>query len=210
MTSVELESYFDLLTDKIGSPYFTQSEKTKFLNQAQIQYVNDTLPSNQDGVVNIEVSSPVINNIRTLIYETGNLNPNSSGQILVTAIQSALNTASSSTEPLMYTMAVSYNGYPCRWTRHNDWYEIENNYYKRGSSTSPRYKIFSGNFTVSPATISANVKFTLLKYPKDINLGMSVTSELPSQTHKTLVETAVTIASVAMRDMELKQMNNEK
>jgi hypothetical protein len=207
MTAADLEAYFDLLTDKTGSPYFIQSEKSRFLNQAQIKYVNATIPSNEEGVVNVEMTSGVLSNIYTLVFETGNLNPNSSGEILKTAIQTALNTASGSTEPFMYVMDIAYNGFPCRFTRHNDWYEIENNSYKRGSTREPRYKQLATKFQVSPASASANVKFTLIKYPKNINLASSITSELPDQTHKTLVEIAVELAGIAMRDEAITQIN---
>jgi hypothetical protein len=36
MTVTELHEYFDLLTDKIGSAYFLDSEKDTFLNRASL------------------------------------------------------------------------------------------------------------------------------------------------------------------------------
>lgn len=167
----------------------------------------NTLPSNEDGIVNIEMSSPVLANVYTLIYETAALNPNASGEITKANVQTALNTQSSSTEAFMYVMNVSYNGYPCKFTRHNDWYEIENNSFKRGSTTTPRYRQLATKFVITPANTSASVKFTLLKYPKAVNLATAVTSELPDQTHKTIVELAVQLASTAIRDTELAQLN---
>jgi hypothetical protein len=207
MTAAQIEEYFDLLTDKVGSPYFTQSEKSNFLNRAQIEYVNRTIPSNEGGIVNLEMNQDVMGNVYTLIYETASLTSNSSGEILKTAVQSALNAASSATEPFMKIMNVSYSGYPVKYTPHNDWYAVENNSFKAGTSTSPKYRQLANKFIFSPINTSTPIKFTLLKYPKDINLATLVTSELPDQTHKTIVEIGVELASISMRDTELTQAN---
>lgn len=208
MSAAELEAYFDLLLDKVGSPYFLQAEKSNFLTQAQLKYTLDSLsPSNEEGTVNIEMNSPVLSNLYTLIYETAALNPNGSGEILKTAIQTALNTASGSTEPFMYFLNVSYNGYPCKFTRHNDWYEVQQNTYTAGSATAPRYRQLSANVTVAPALASANVKFTLMKTPKAIDLAGSITSELPAHVHKTVVEMAMDIASTSTRDAEYRELS---
>jgi hypothetical protein len=206
MNTVEIESYFDLLTDKVGVPYFLQTEKSTFLNQAQLKYVMDTIPSNEGGVVNLEMGSPVLGNVSTLIFETAALTP-TSGEITKTSVQSALDTASGSTEPVLYILNVSFDGYPCKFTRHNDWYAVQNNTFTVGTTVAPRYRQLGTKFIFAPSNSSASVKFTILKYPKAINLTTSVTCELPSQTHKRIVELAVDLAGTAMRDETLKATN---
>jgi hypothetical protein len=206
MSASELEAYFDLLTDKVGSSYFLQSEKSSFLTQAQLRYVMDTIPSNEGGVANLEMSSPVLGNVSTLIFETGALTP-SSGEITKTSVQTALNTASGSTEPIMYVMNVSFDGYPCKFTRHNDWYALQNNTFTVGSASAPRYRQLGTKFGFAPSNSSSSVKFTILKHPKAVDLATSVTSELPPHTHKRIVELAVDLAATSMRDDSLTQLN---
>jgi hypothetical protein len=200
--------YFDLLTDKVGSPYFTDDEKYSFINKAQVEYLRRLLPSNEGGVVNLENDHVVFSNAFTLVFETGVLNPSSTGEITRTSVQSALNVVSGSTEPFVFPLNVSYNGLPCRYTRHNDWYEMESNSFKRGSSTEPRYRQEALKFVVAPPLSTANVQFTLLKQPREVGAG--VDSEYPGVTHKTIVELAVELASVAMRDAELNQSNQSQ
>lgn len=209
MSSAELEAYFDLLIDKVGTAYFLQSEKSVFLTQAQLKYVMDTIPSNEGGVVNLEMTAPVLGNVSTLIFETSALTP-TSGEITKTAVQTALNTASGSTEPMLYILNVSFDGYPCKFTRHNDWYAVSSNTFTAGSATAPRYRQLGTKFTFAPSNSSSSVKFTLLKHPKAVNLGGSVTSELPAHTHKRIVELAVDLAATSIRDEQLKATNPQQ
>ena len=43
MTAAELSSRFDLICDKVGSPYFTDAEKNNFFNTAQLSIVDEVL-----------------------------------------------------------------------------------------------------------------------------------------------------------------------
>jgi hypothetical protein len=43
MTAAELSSRFDLICDKVGSPYFTDAEKNNFFNTAQLSIVDEIL-----------------------------------------------------------------------------------------------------------------------------------------------------------------------
>ena len=43
MTAAELSARFDLICDKVGSPYFTDSEKNDFFNTAQLSIVDEIL-----------------------------------------------------------------------------------------------------------------------------------------------------------------------
>lgn len=209
MTAAEQHAFFDLLIDKQGGAYFDDTDRDRFINMAQIQYVKGLLPSNEGGVVNIEFDHVNFNNISTLVYQTAGLNTNSSGEITTSSVQSALNTASGSTEAWMYVMNVSWTKsgatYPVKYTKHNDFYEVELNSFKQGKSTRPRYRHLGTKFVFSPVDTSASIKFTLLKYPKDVELGVS-NCELPSHTHKAITELAVDLAILSLRDTELSQL----
>lgn len=43
MTAAELSARFDLICDKVGSPYFTDTEKNNFFNTAQLSIVDEIL-----------------------------------------------------------------------------------------------------------------------------------------------------------------------
>jgi hypothetical protein len=214
MTISEAHEYLDLLLDKVGSPYFEDSEKDSFITQAALQYVKDNLPSSEGGVVNLEMDQVVYSNLSSLVYQLGNASMNGSGVITQSAIQALLNTASGGTDPLMYVMAGSWTSggitYPLKYTRHNDWYAFERNSFKRGTTTAPRYKFDSINFTFTPVLTSATIAFTVLKQPRIVSLDNDLTIDLPPHTHKAVVEIAASIASIAIRDQILQQMNNNE
>lgn len=210
MSAQEMNDYFDLLIDKVGTAYFIDSEIDSFLNNAQIEYIKSLLPSNEGGVVNIEADQIVSNNLFTLFYETAGLTPNGSGEITKANINAALNTASGDSEPFLYVLNINWTKsgqtYPVKFTRHNDWYAMERNSFKQGVAARPRYKALATKFIFSPIDTGASVKFTLLKHPVDITTP-GTDCELPEHTHKKIVEIAVDIATAALRDAELKQLN---
>lgn len=197
-----MHEYMDLLLDKAGTSYFIDEERDRFINMAQLEYVKRALPSSEGGVVNVEYNQLVANNLLPLMYQTGALAMNGSGVITKTAAQTALNTVTDSEEPFIYVLNVSLTSegvtYPVRYTRHNDWYEFENNHFKRASSTSPRYKYDAVNFTFAPANPAASVYFTFLKHPQDVNRNQAIDCEMPEHTHKTIVELAANLAMVSL------------
>lgn len=214
MTVVELHQYFDLLTDKIGSAYFTDVEKDAFLNQASVEFVKKTLPSSEGGVINLEFDQIVYSNIYTLVYETLGLTPSSQGKITRSQVQAALNVQTSSTEPFIYVMNVSWTKsgttHPVMYVRQNEWYASEQNTFKKGKSNRPNYKQDAIGFVFSPIDVTSSIKFTLLKMPRPIDLSGGITSDLPDSTHKSIVEMAVELASVGLRDQELQGLNSKQ
>lgn len=214
MTVIELHQYFDLLTDKIGSAYFLDTEKDAFLNQASLEFVKKTLPSSEGGVVNMEFDQIVYSNIYTLVFETSGLIPSSQGKITRSQVQTALNTQTSLTDPFIYVMNVSWTKsgitHPVMYVRQNEWYASEQNTFKKGKSNRPNYKQDATGFTFSPIDVTASVKFTLLKMPKQISFSGGTTTDLPDSTHKSIVEMAVELASVGLRDQELQGLNSKQ
>lgn len=209
-----MHDYFDLLVDKTGNPYFISSEKDLFLNMAQTEYIKRTLPSNEGGVVNLEESAEVTNNIVSLIWETASLTMDSNGLITAAQIQTALNTVSLTTEPYIFVMNVSWKKtgttYPVQYTSHNDWFRLQQNSYRQGVATRPRYRYNAAGFVFAPIDVGASVYFSLLKRPVDVGFDIGQDSELPDHTHKNLVELAVELASVATREGDLSQLNQKQ
>lgn len=209
MTIAEQHAYFDLLLDKTGDPYFTPAEKDSFISQAALEYVKRMLPSNEGGVVNLEFDQVIFSNIDTLVFETAGLAPSSLGKILRSSVQTALNTASGSTEPFIYVLNVNWTKgstiYPVKYVRQNEWYEFERNVFKQGKASKPTYKQDALNFTFSPVDTTASVKFTLLKQPKTVSLTGPVNCDLPTSTHKAVTELAVELAMLATREFQPNQ-----
>jgi len=209
MTIEESHQYFDLLTDKVGGAYWTDDEKDNFISQACIEYVKSLFPSNEGGVVNVEIDGITYSNIYTLVHQLTLAYTNS---VSISTVQTALNAASSSTEKWMYilnvALRVSGTTYPVKYTRQNNWYAAERNEFKKGRTYSPIYKLDSQSFKFSPSqTIGGTpLTITLIKEPKPVSLTDETDIELPPHTHKAIVELAVKLASEGMRDPELYQM----
>lgn len=214
MTILEAHTYFDLLLDKYSSPYFSDNEKDNFITQACIEYVKTELPSSENPGINFDIDQINYHNIFTLVFNTGSTNMNSSGDVTLTAIQTLLNTASSSTEPLIAILNASWvktgSTYPIKYTRQNNWFAYLNNSFKVGTSSNPRYRYNKSTMNFYPIDTSAAISFTLMKQPKTTNLSGGVTIELPPHTHKSIVEIAVDLAAEAVRDIELAQLNQNK
>jgi hypothetical protein len=207
MTVQQAHDYFDLLCDKMESGYFTDDEKDNLLSQACIEYVKTHIPSAENPGGNFEIDEVSYGNIYTLIYITAGLNMNASGVITVANVQSALNTASGSTEAFMAIPSVNWTKssvtYPVKWTRLNNYWKDIRNPFKAGDATEPIYKFDKTNFIFYPVDTNASVTFTLLKQPKATDLSDGTTIELPSHTHKKIVEMAVGLAGINLREGDL-------
>lgn len=211
MTVAEMHGYFDLLIDKVGDPYFLPTEKDTFLTNAALQFTRDYLLPRTQGVSNFEFDQLSYSNVDTLVFETAQIAIPGTGKIPNTTIQTALNTASGSTEPLMFIVNASWikgtDVLPIKYVRQNEWYETENNVFKRGTTSQPRYKQDGSNVTISPISTGSYAKFTIIKQPKVITLTPPVNCDLPEETHKRVVEMAVELASISLRDTDLYQTN---
>lgn len=210
MTIAECHAYLDLLLDKSESPYLTDAEKDSLITQACIEYTKRHLPSVENQGINVEVDQINYGNLYSLVYATAGAAMNSSGIITVSTVQTALNTASGSTEPFMTILGVNWTKsgvtYPSKWTPHNQWFSYINNAFKV-STSNPRYKFDKTNFTFSPIDTNASVSFVLIKQPKATSLSGGTTIELPAHCHKAIVELAVDLAATSLRDPDLKQLN---
>lgn len=213
MTLAEMITWFDILQDKFGSPYFTDSEKVLFLNRAQWEYVNTTIPSNEGGLVNIEVDENILKNVAPLIYELPAQNMGTNGLVTNTNINTALQTASGDGTAefikLMRIKAVK-NGsiYPVKFARHNDIDAFYTNAFKKPSYSNPRYTLQNNGFQFYPIDTLVSLYFTLLKSPKDMSQVGPVNCELPKITHNEIVAIGLEFAGVAGRDEILQQMNS--
>lgn len=207
MTVQEMHNWFEQLLDKYQAPYFTEAEIDRFINRAQIEYINSFLPDGEGLELTPEQNAHILENLNTLVFETAALNMSGAGEITDVNIQSALDTASGSTEAFIKILNVSSEGLPVKFVRHNDFYKFQQNDFKQASAAYPQYKRVSGKFIFLPVDVSDDIKFTLLKYPREVALGTTTDSDLPDSTHNNIIAIAINSAGIATRDDALAQLN---
>jgi hypothetical protein len=207
MTTAELIENFSILQDKRGSSSFDEDEVLKFLNLAQLERLKRLLPDDQGGVVNLDLDSNTLMNLRPLIYPISTT-MNSSGLVTFSAITTALRTASSDSGCSLHrilgmTLTSSGKPYPIKYTRLNNWDSYKRNVFKAGSTTAPRFKVDATNITIDPAITTATVGITCLKTPK--TLTADNTPEFDDYNLSLIVEIALQYAAQSTRDFELIQ-----
>lgn len=204
------KTYFDILQDKYGSPYFTDSEKELLFNRAIMDFVESHFTPNKAGTINVEISQRVMENLAPLVYRLPAVTMNSSGLITTTQLNTALNTIIAGT--IMRTLGFGWEqtaGYtvPVKLTRHNDWYEFKRNFFKdpkRGGV--PRYYMSGNSFYMEPINTSVNIKATVIKYPVTVSISGPIECDLPDFTHNTIIAGALELAGVSSRDEALTQL----
>lgn len=214
MNIATMSSWFDILQDKYGSAYYTDSEKSLFLNRAQIEFVNEFLPKGpKENQINIELSQDTISQISPLIYELPSMAMNSSGIITKAAIATALDNLSSGAlvwRPLSIGWEYSGTKKPVTYMRHNDRWKFEDNFFKKPSLKSPKVRETSTTYVFGPISTTPRIYFTILKYPQEVDITTDVDSDLPDFTHNKIVAMALEFAGVGSRDILLSQLLQEQ
>lgn len=209
MNIATMKMWFELLQDKSGSAYYTDSEISLFINRAQIDFVEKLLSGDGEQELNIESSQDTIQSIAPLIYELPYLTMNSSGVITKGAVQTALTNLVADGilwRPLAIGWELGKSKLPIKYTRHNDRWEFETNYFKKPSTKSPKVRETYNSYVFSPATLAARIYFTVLKYPKTVDITNTIDSDLPDNTHNRIIATALEFAGVGSRDAMLTQL----
>lgn len=209
-------TWFDMLQDKFKAPYFTDAEKTVFLQRAHIGFVKDMLwPDGKNGSDNLEVSQDSIAQIATLIYELPNpISMSSTGVVLKSTLQTALTGVSATAimwRPLAIGWDLGADVHPVSYVRHNDWYKFQENYFKNPTAENPKTRERATDYQFLPIRPSAKLYFTLLKYPAKVVLDTvtpvnNVNSDLPDFTHDKIVALALEYAGISSRDEALAQL----
>lgn len=215
MTIAQMATLFDLLQDKYGSPYFTNSEKTVFFNRAHVAFVRELLfPEEGDEnskQVNIEYSQDTISAVAPLIFTLPAISMNSSGYITKASIQTSLNAMQNGAivwRPLSIGLVSGGDKHPVSYVRHNDWWKFQENYFKVPTLDNPKCKETITEYQFLPVNLTAQIYFDILKYPLVVDIDGGISSDLPDFTHDTIVAIALSMAGVCSRDqalLELKQ-----
>jgi hypothetical protein len=213
MTITLMKDYFNLLQDKYGSPYHTDTEIETYLNRAQLDYVTDLLPP--DGSeLNIELNQNTIMRIHPILFTTGNVNMVSgTGAVLRTALDSAIVAATGITgAKLLRVLAIGWNdARPVTYTRKNNWYSYINNIFKAPSDKKPRTHEDGASWVFRPIDTTANLVFMGVRYPVSVSISGAIDCELPDLVHNDIVARALELAGIGSRDemlAQLQKLNN--
>lgn len=209
MTVTEMVSYFDLLQDKYGSPYFTTSEKETFLTQAQLGIIADYLPKEGDEQ-NVEKNantwlefSPLFFTMTTAMSGLGSIIKAD----INASITSSLGFSATILRPLSITWTDSEGTRPIMGpTRQNNWAKYQNNVFKVPIAKEPRYYETNTSYIINPVDVTAIITVNGLRYPRAISVSGAQDAELESIYHNEIVSRALEAAGVGSRDEMLAQL----
>lgn len=226
MNITEMHYFFDLICDKVGSDYFSPTEKDVLINTAIQSVVNDYFynakkTNNVQAVppYSIDSNSIITEALHPLIVEPVTVQLTSTSDILISSIESSMN------GEFMHALNVSVLGdgsgclhedelYTyCRFVRHNDYYKHIKNAFKKPSAKHPTYRYFNGKIRINPSDTFTTAIVTPLKRPDIVSLSGNVDCNLPFTLHNEIMFRAVTFGGISMRERDLvavaEQMKNE-
>jgi hypothetical protein len=221
MDILEMHKRFDLIIDKVGSPYLTSDEKDSFLQRGEVSFVNSFFSGNRDKYVG-EDTDKNTERISPLIDEFDG-STDLSGRISFPTINFELST------PVMYIMnvGVKFEGNGCgsdnyvksRFVRHNDFFAHQNNEFKKGSDEFPVHRYFNDYIKVTPST-RKDVYLTVCREPIKVTLDdpndsgvagtSAISSELDDKVHDEVLLYALRSAGINIREIEFYQMLNQE
>lgn len=213
-----MHSLFKLIVDKVGSPYFTDSEIDEFLNAAQGSLLEDyvynrnmkdkrmQLPLKEadpeSGFENVAFLNEYISNLVTEISVV----TDAQGQIPYAAIDASLPTS-------MYNLVniarkddndVFRN---VRYWRHNDYWRLKDNTLKTFDDENPAHLKYDDYIQVLPVAEGTDIDLTVIRYPRDIKLDEDTPannqdSELSESSHDEIVYMALELAGISIREIQ--------
>lgn len=215
MTAAEMGNWFDLLQDKYGSPYFTDTEKSLLFNRASVAFVKNLLwPDGKEQPETMELTQDTFSQIAPLVITPAYINMTSGGLVTKTTLQTAVTNAQAGAvvwRPLSIGWTLGGSNRAVSFVRHNDWWAFQQNYFKAATTENPKFRETATAFEFLPISISARLYFTVLKYPRTIVLDYdtpanNVDSDLPDFTHDKIVALALEFAGISSRDEALAQL----
>lgn len=217
MTIEDQHKLFNLILDKVQSPYLESNQIDFFLQRGEITYVTSFFDKSQDGY-NAEGSS-VDSELLSPLFNEVTVQSNSEGRVLFSDISTEINgtlmyvlSASRSTKGVDDCGAGDYK--KSRFVRHNDFGVVQPNSFKKASTEYPIHRYFNQYMKFDPAG-KTNVYFVVLKEPVKVTLDdpndigvrgvNAVDSEFSNKAQNAIVYHALQAAGISIREWEFKQ-----
>lgn len=198
MVVQKLHTYFNLLLDKFGSPYFTDEEVDVFLNAGQNELYQQYFPDNEDYLYNIELNQHTLNIFNKLI------DTKSIEDIPITVISYDDIDSVRKVSKIINVMTEDNELVP--FIRYNDLAKANQNDFLKPEEGTYYFKFIKEGIEIIPP-VNKNILITYIKEPLDIDLTSNQSSELASFLHYDLVAEAINKAGVATRDEAMAQLN---
>jgi len=199
MTDINLiKKRWELILDKVNSPYFTDEEFEEFINMACLSFINK-------HAKNFESTDKSTQDFDKLLKEI-RVDSDDVGVVLDTDIETELGT------PFMYIENVSCkkscgNYGLIRFCRHNDYYKMVENTFKKPTDSKPVFRIMNDSIFISPAK-KWKVKITVMKQPLPVSVLNNVGLEFDERASMKIISIALELAGIAVDETELYQMAN--
>ena len=199
MTDINLiKKRWELILDKVNSPYFTDEEFEEFINMAVLSFINK-------HAKNFESSDKSTQDFDTLLKEI-RVDSDGVGILTDSVIEAELGS------PFMYIENVSYKK-SCgdygliRFCRHNDYYKMLDNSFKKPSDNKPVFRILNDSVVISPPK-KWKTKVTVIKQPLPVSIINDIGLDFDERVSMKIVNIALELAGIAVDETELYQMAN--
>jgi len=236
MTATELSARFDLICDKVGSPYFTATEKDNFFNTAQLSLVDEILfPSKKQDRKDVDAldfsrEDAFQQGIGTLV-RTAAVSGIASGDTVITfaEINTALGTgtvykvvnflvqaATGSTDYVsakrVRTITAASNVYKGLRTFNTATTGNRNAIYtvsSYASGTSGTTSLGQIEFYPAAPVSGSSYRVEVVVFPRPISTtGTTVNPEIDPMFHNELLFRSLQLAGISIRETELYQSTN--
>ena len=236
MTATELSARFDLICDKVGSPYFTATEKDNFFNTAQLSLVDEILfPSKKQDRKDVDAldfsrEDAFQQGIGTLV-RTAAVSGIASGDTIITfaKINTALGTgtvykvvnflvqaATGSTDYVsakrVRTITAASNVYKGLRTFNTATTGNRNAIYTVSSyafGTSGTTSLGQIEFYPAAPVSGSSYRVEVIVFPRAISTtGTTVNPEIDPMFHNELLFRSLQLAGISIRETELYQSTN--
>ncbi len=203
MTIAEMHTLIDLLIDKADAPWFNPTEKDKFLNLAQIEFVETRYTQFEAVEKRREELLPLVQKLPFIGVNIIDLSavPNF---LYVLSLQAYM---TDDCVPGGLRLA------PIHPIQLDDFAGSENDPFNKTSDDNVGYTQYNNagvnTIEVHSTTIPSSLELFFLKRPVDVNITIPTNSELPVSTHEEIVNIAVRKMMMTVQDPSYQVQMNE-
>lgn len=218
-----MHQLFNQILDKVGSPYFTDSEVDTFLNSSQLSILNDRIYNrklkDKRLQVMVEHTNPMYayenvsyssEGIVSLEKKLENLVTGADGEVTYADMESA-----AGDRDIYHISSIDRKNEAGAWRyikyrRKNDNSRLNDNSLKRSTDKFPTLQYYDDRIEIEPVAQGTEIRASVIIYPIEMDLAGGVDCELSEKTHNEIVFKALELAGVSARDQELYATVNQQ